>query len=239
MRLDQKITFIGLTSTRSKAQYLIKTGQVMVNGKTINKSAFEVLDEDEITLTEKIKYVSHGGYKLESANSKFKISFNLKNILDIGASTGGFTDYALQNGAKKVITVDTGSAQLDGLIRKSKKVFSLENTDIRSLKTVQEFKSGADIVLIDVSFISLTKIIPTLSNFCHSKTKIIALVKPQFEMDSRKRFKNGIVPIHYHSKVLKKIKDVFAEHEFRIAKLCPTQADGKRENLEYFLLVNL
>lgn len=177
-RLDIELVNRQICQTRSKAQMEIKNSNILVNRKTITKPAFNVESTDVITLNhEVLEYVSRGGLKLEKALNDFNIDLTNKTMLDIGSSTGGFTDCALKHNIKEVVCVDVGSNQLDETIRNNEKVHVFENTDIR--KFDNPLLSNIDIVTIDVSFISVTKIVDKL-NIINAK-EIICLIKPQFE----------------------------------------------------------
>ena len=179
MRLDIFLhTEKGLKS-RSYAVSLIKNGAIKVNGSIVTKPAFEIFDGDEIEITQEQKYVSRGGEKLEKALEAFQIDVSGMTALDIGASTGGFTDCLLQHGAKKVFAVDVGTDQLDPKLRNDARVVSLEKTHIKDL--AESAVEPPDIIVIDVSFISLRKVVPHLRRFCKENTTVIALFKPQFE----------------------------------------------------------
>ncbi len=193
-RLDKYLTDSGHFTSREKSADAIRGGQVLVNGNVIKKPAFKVSEADEINiLTSGRVYVSKGGYKLEKAIREFDIDFTGKTILDAGASTGGFTDCALQHGASLVVAVDVGTNQLVKELRENEKVFSMENTDIRELTSAQMPCPVFDIVVADLSFISLEKVLDPLMKFCKQGGELVLLVKPQFELMERKNLKNGIV----------------------------------------------
>jgi len=151
-RLDIVLVKQGLVESRVRVQQLIKSGKVLVNKKIIVKPSNRIDKDTQITVLEKLRYVSRGGFKLEGALKKFKINVNDFVVLDVGASTGGFTDCLLQYGAKRVYAVDVGHKQLSTKLRKDPKVKVLEDTDIRALKNLPELM---DLIVIDVSFISL------------------------------------------------------------------------------------
>lgn len=190
MRIDLAVAERGLVKSRTLAQEMIKNGKITVNGKVVEKTSFDVCDEDEIVITGELpRYVSRGGYKLEKAINLFGIMLSDKVCLDVGASTGGFTDCMLQNGAKKVYAVDVGTSQLDDKLRSDSRVISLEKLDIRHA----DIPEKVDFVSIDVSFISLKLIIPELKRFLSDKASVVALIKPQFEAGKKKLGKNGVV----------------------------------------------
>lgn len=171
--------------SRAKAQALILAGQVLVDGKVMDKAGTEVDEKAMITVKEKFPYVSRGALKLEAAAKEFKIDFRGKIVCDVGASTGGFTDFALQDGAKKVYAIDTGYGQIDQKLREDPRVILMERTNIKEVKSLPE---PIDIFVIDVSFISLKQVLPAVQNIIrksaieNQKFSIVALIKPQFEV---------------------------------------------------------
>lgn len=188
-RLDLAILSRGLSRSRTEAQDRISHGKVTVNGVVETKTAKEVVDSDVIRITEYMPFVSRGGMKLQHALEHFHVDVTGKIVLDVGSSTGGFTDCLLQNGAQKVYAVDVGSFQMSDSLRFNPKVVLMEQTDIRTAE-VNEKVSG---IVIDVSFISLSKVFPSLKRFVDSGAFIIALLKPQFEVGQSNLGKGGIV----------------------------------------------
>jgi 23S rRNA (cytidine1920-2'-O)/16S rRNA (cytidine1409-2'-O)-methyltransferase len=188
-RLDIELLKRGLTRSRTQAQELIKTGKILVNGKVAAKSNIDILGSDLIELTENIKYVGRGGLKLEKALAEFKIDPKGMTAVDIGSSTGGFTDCLLQQGTAKVYAIDVGTDQLDQSLRHNPQVIVMEQTDIRKV-TLPEL---VDIAVIDVSFISLEHILKDALRLTKPAATIIALIKPQFEVGAEHIGKNGIV----------------------------------------------
>ena len=176
-RLDQILVDRGLAESKTKAQALIMAGQVTVDGRISDKSGKSIPDGAEVIVREAFPYVSRGALKLEKAFTEFGIGFEGKIICDIGSSTGGFTDFALQHGAAKVFAVDVGTGQLAQKIREDKRVVVMERTDFRDI-TLPE---SIDIFVCDVSFISLKKIIPKVKTLITKPAEIILLIKPQFE----------------------------------------------------------
>ena len=175
-RLDVLVFEKGLVESREKAQRLIMAGSVLVDGKKETKSGSKFDDDIKIEITESSRYVGRGAEKLEKAADEFQIDFKGKVVADIGSSTGGFTDFALQHGALKVYAIDVGRGQLDWRLRNDERVLVMEETNF---KDVKEFPEKIDIFVIDVSFISLRKILLNIKNF--GSPEIIALFKPQFE----------------------------------------------------------
>lgn len=178
-RLDAEIYKRKLTPSRSSAQGLIERGSVLVNGKKATKGSQGVEEADSIEITEAQKYVGRGGEKLEHALSTWKIDLTGLVALDVGASTGGFVDCALQHGAKKIFAVDVGTGQLDKKFAADERVVSMEKTDIRD---VDALSPVPDIAFVDVSFISLTLVLPHVHRLIAKNAQVIALVKPQFEV---------------------------------------------------------
>ncbi len=192
--------------SREYTKEIILKGYVFVNNKNITKPSFKVLNSDNIILDKKAipKYVSRGGLKLEKALNHFNISLKDKVCLDIGASTGGFSDCMLQNGASLIYAIDVGTNQLNKKILDNPKVISIENMDIRSFDIDEKF----DFISADVSFISLTKIIGKINELIKDNGLIVMLIKPQFETGKENNFKNGIVKNKsIHIKILENISN--------------------------------
>jgi len=193
MRLDLYLFQNGITTSRSRAQALINAGSVYVNGKNVTRNSLDVCAEDNIELRgEDLLYVSRGGLKLEAALDSFGIDPTGMTAIDIGASTGGFTDCLLQRGASFVAAVDSGHGQLNASLLSDKRVLSLEGVNARTL-TAEITSCTADIIVMDVSFISQTLIHPVIPNLLNKGGVFISLIKPQFEVGRDKIGKNGIV----------------------------------------------
>ncbi len=176
VRLDQEVMLRGLAPTRSQAESYIRLGQVKVNGQIVTKAGFLVGPQDKLELLTKDQYVSRAALKLASVADKFHLDFRGKTVLDVGSSTGGFTDYALQHGALKVIAVDVGTDQLHFSLRGDQRVELHEKTDIRDYATNPKFKiqnSKFDIILADVSFISLRQILPHVSKLMTHNSQLM------------------------------------------------------------------
>ena len=206
-RLDVLIFEKGLAESRSKAQALVMEGTVLVNGKKITKAGTPVSEEDIIEIEKQNPYVSRGGLKLESVLNLFSIDFTDKVCIDIGASTGGFTDCMLQHGAKKVYAVDVGTAQLHYKLRNDKRVVNIENVNFRYFDK-SLLKDEIDIITIDVSFISLDKILPLASEIISKEGFIVAMIKPQFELEPSEINKGVVRDENLRQKAINKIKDV-------------------------------
>lgn len=234
-RLDVWLVTQGAFASRERARRAIETGAVKVNGRLVRKPSFSVGEEDhvEVEPTTILRYVSQGGLKLERAIEAFGIDFREKIVLDIGASTGGFTDCALQHGAAHVYAVDVGTDQLHPSLRKHPQVTVLERQDVRQLQLSQLGGRPADLLTIDVSFISLRPILSYLPPLLQSDGRLMALIKPQFELDGR-RFKGGIVrdPAQ-RLEALRRVVQYGADAGLRCLQTEPTDADGREKNVEY------
>ena len=188
-RLDIELTKRGLVTSRSQAESWIKLNKVLVDGKIASKSGVFVREDSQISITSNERYVGRAGLKLASVAKLLKLDFRGKIVLDVGSSTGGFTDYSLQNGAKKVYAVDVGTDQLHPSLRKHPKISLHEKTDIRDFY----MKEKPDIVVMDVSFISLREILPHIATELSGiDTQIVAMVKPQFEA-GREQVNKGVI----------------------------------------------
>jgi 23S rRNA (cytidine1920-2'-O)/16S rRNA (cytidine1409-2'-O)-methyltransferase len=180
IRLDQALVERGLCDSRERAKRLILAGQIRVNAQTARKPSDHVKPGDELTLDAPEKFVSRGGHKLEHALEQFQLDVTNLVALDLGASTGGFTDCLLQRGAQKVFAVDVGQGQLAWKLRNDPRVIVMEKTNARHLQP-ENFPAPADLAVIDCSFISLKKILPPAGPLLKLDGKIVALIKPQFE----------------------------------------------------------
>jgi 23S rRNA (cytidine1920-2'-O)/16S rRNA (cytidine1409-2'-O)-methyltransferase len=230
-RLDVALARKGLVSTRSQAESYIKLSKVKVNGKIVSKPGTLVSDDDTLEIRGQEQYVSRAALKLESVAVKLKLSFKNKVILDVGSSTGGFTDYALKQGAAKVIAVDVGSDQLHPSLRANPKVEVHEKTDIRDFKT-----EAPDITLIDVSFISLRQILPVVTKLSDKNTQIVAMLKPQFEAGARDVHKGVIKNDSIRRRILKDF-ETWIKDNFIIEAKADSEVTGAKGNLERFYLL--
>ena len=192
MRLDVLLFERGLSKSRTDAKVLISSGEVTVNGKCVTKPAYDVSDTDDVLVNAHQRYVSRGGLKLEYAMSSFDFSVNDKLAIDVGASSGGFTDCLLQNGIKHVIAVDSGSGQLASSLSSDSRVTSVEGYNARYMKP-SDFPYAPNIAVMDVSFISATLIIAPLFSVLSADADFICLIKPQFEVGRENIGKGGIV----------------------------------------------
>jgi 23S rRNA (cytidine1920-2'-O)/16S rRNA (cytidine1409-2'-O)-methyltransferase len=191
-RLDKLMVIRGLVETRTKAQALILAGQVFSKEQRLEKAGLEVLVDIELTIREPLPYVSRGGLKLAAALDHFQVDVRDLLCLDIGASTGGFTDCLLQRGARRVVALDVGHGQIDWKLRQDPRVEVRENVNARYLRP-DEFSERFDLVVADVSFISLTRILPVVPALIRPGATIINLIKPQFEVGREEVGRGGIV----------------------------------------------
>lgn len=235
-RLDKFLVSKYYFATREKAVQAIKQGYVKVNGFPVEKPSFLVSDNDILEITKQLQYVSRGGYKLQKAVRHFNIFFQNKSVLDIGASTGGFTDCALQNGAAFVVAVDIGTGQLDKSLLDNDKVFSFEKTDIRTLDPDQLPVKQFEVIVGDLSFISLKVILPFLHKFSTLQTEFILLLKPQFEAGKGVKMKKGILKdARVRNRIVEDFKKTIIELGFQFIELIETDADGISKNIEYLI----
>jgi 23S rRNA (cytidine1920-2'-O)/16S rRNA (cytidine1409-2'-O)-methyltransferase len=212
-RLDNVLIARELTETMNKAQALIMAGKVLVNDRVVSKPGTLIDESASIFLKEQPKYVSRGGLKLEHALDEFKIDLSGLIVLDIGASTGGFTDCLLQRGARKVYAIDVGYGQIDYKLRQDARVITMDRTNARYPFELQE---KADLATIDVSFISVTKIIPSINTHLRPSSNIIVLLKPQFEAKRNEMGKGGIIrDPHIHTMVIARLVHWLVENNYR------------------------
>lgn len=233
-RLDKLLVERELFSTREKAKRAILAGLVKVENKCLDKPGIRVEDNVQIEIKEGIPYVSRGGLKLESALKEFRIKVENKVVLDVGASTGGFTDCLLQGGASRVYALDVGYGQLDWKLRNDPRVINIERTNVRYFK-IGDLREKVDLVTVDVSFISLNKVISPLLPLLKTRGEIIALIKPQFEA-ARKQAKKGVVKDpQVHKEVIYKIIEVARKESLKIKGLALSPLRGPAGNTEYFI----
>ncbi|MCD7974741.1 MAG: TlyA family RNA methyltransferase [Phascolarctobacterium sp.] len=234
-RLDKLLVEKGFYKSRAMAQSAVMAGEILVNDQKIDKPGTQVDNISNIrVLGNKIAYVSRGGLKLEKALKVFSVNLEGKILADIGASTGGFTDCALQNGAAKVFAIDVGYGQLAWKLRNDERVVNMERTNARYIDFEKIGK--LDGVLIDVAFISLDKILPTAKKMLKPKGFVLALIKPQFEAGRDNIEKKGVVRhSKVHANVIKKVT-TFAENEgFVVKGLDFSPVKGPEGNIEYLL----
>jgi len=220
-------------NSRQRAKALIMAGKILVNGCPCDKYGIKINKKAKITLKgNDIPFVSKGGLKL--AHALKNISCNVKGLicLDIGASTGGFTDCLLQNNAKKIYAVDVGYGQIAWSIRQNKKVKVIERTNIRYMD-FNIIGEKVDLITIDTSFISLKLVVPAAEKFMKNKTKVLALIKPQFEAGKKRIGKNGVVKDpEIRKEIIKEIKYFFKQRNYEIKNIIPYPVPGPKGNME-------
>lgn len=232
-RLDIELTRRGLTSSRSQAESWVKLGKVTVDGKSATKSGLFVREDAVIKLAADEQYVSRAGLKLASVAKLLNLNFRDKIVLDVGSSTGGFTDYALKYGAKKVFAVDVGTDQLHPSLRGNPQIELHEKTDIRDFYLDEK----PDIIVIDVSFISLREILPHLAkNLSGPNTQIAAMLKPQFEAGKHQVNKGVIKNDAIRRQILKDF-EMWAKQLFVIVDKRDSDVHGSKGNQERFYLL--
>ncbi len=240
MRLDVYLTEKGMCQSRTAAKNLINIGGVTVNGKPAVKVSQEVSEKDEVNIVEIMlpKYVSRGGVKLEGALDLWNIPLDGLVCVDIGASTGGFTDCMLQSGAARVYAVDVGRDQLHERLRGDPRVISSENTDIRGFELPDEYREGADFAGTDVSFISLRHILPHIYRLLKEGGCAVALIKPQFEAGRENLSKKGIVRSEsLRQKVVEEIRAFAEECGFTVVGAERSPITGGDGNVEYLMYI--
>ena len=238
IRLDVFLVNKKYFSSREKAQNAIANGAVFVNGKVCNKASSKISENDKIEVKEGDGFVSRGAYKLLKAKETFKIDFFDKIVLDIGASTGGFTQVALENGAKKVYALDVGSGELDKSLLADDRVVNLENTDFR--QATVDLIGDAEIVIGDISFISLRHIFPKIIEILGQNVQIFMLFKPQFECGKEiaKKFKGVVADKKIHISLLRGFVLYLKGIGFEVCDLTFSPVKGKAGNIEYLFAIN-
>ena len=235
-RLDHALVARGLTSSRSQAENWIRLGKVTVDGKTLTKPGYFVRASADVRLTAEEQYVSRAGLKLASVAQLLKLNFKDAVVLDVGSSTGGFTDYALQHGARKVYAVDVGTEQLHPSLRGDERIELHEKTDIRDFIIDGDMP---DIIVIDVSFISLREILPYIAKqLSKSDTQIAAMLKPQFEA-GRNQTNKGIIKNESVRRQILKEFETWAKQYFVVRDKRDSDVAGAKGNQERFYLLSL
>ena len=242
-RLDILLVEKGLFQSREQAKTAIMAGEITVDGMVFDKPGMSISEDAEIIHKgDKCPYVSRGGLKLEKALKSFKINLSGHVCMDIGASTGGFTDCMLQNGASKVYAIDVGYGQLDYRLRNDNRVINIEKCNFRNFEDDPEnpiIKEEIDFASIDVSFISLKHIFPKCSSFLTAEGKICALIKPQFEAGREQVGKKGIIKDpNVHKEVIKNVLDFAKEEGLSPIGLDYSPIQGAKGNIEYLVLLN-
>lgn len=235
-RLDAYLVDNGLAGSRERAKTLIMSGIVFVDGQRIDKAGTVISEKAVVEVRgNDLKYVSRGGLKLEKAMQTFPILLNNKICMDIGASTGGFTDCMLQNGAAKVYAVDVGYGQLAWKLRCDERVINLERTNIRYI-TKEQVPDLIDFASVDVSFISLKLVLPAVKDFLSENAEMVCLIKPQFEAGRENVGKKGVVrDAKVHIDVVKMIVDFAISIEFDVKGLTFSPVKGPEGNIEYLI----
>lgn len=242
MRIDTALVKRGLVSSRERARRLILAGAVHVNGQVVLKPSVAVFPSDIIELQEcaETRYVSRGGLKLEKAIRLGGFDLNNATAIDVGASTGGFTDCMLEHGAALVYAVDVGHGQLDKKLVSDQRVVSLEGVDIRDFERLSKIipPNSADFCAVDVAFISVTKVFPSVIPFLKKNAGAVCLIKPQFEAGRGNTGKRGVVTNpKIHKSVIERTVSFFGEHGFGLLGLTYSPVKGGDGNIEYLALL--
>ena len=237
-RLDLILVANGLVKSRQRAQAMIMAGKVLVNDRPVDKSGFHVSPDDTVELKgTDIPYVSRGGLKLEAALHKLQLDVTGSICIDVGASTGGFTDCLLQHGAERVYAVDVGYGQLAWKLRQDSRVIVIERTNVR-LMAADTITAPVDLVTIDVSFISLKIVVPVIVKFLKPDGSILALIKPQFEVGKTQVGKGGVVrEPKLHQQVIKDLSNFFGTLKLVPLSIYPSPLLGPKGNREFFTYV--
>ena len=236
MRLDKYLVECKLVNSRNKAQDLISRGYVLVNGKIKLDLDYQIQQTDNINIVQHEQYVSRGAYKLIEAINKFKMNLKDKVVLDIGSSTGGFTQICLINGAKKIYAIDVGTDQMDSQLSSNKKIELHEQTNFKDV-TSNLFKQKVDLIVADLSFISITKILDKISEIFSYSLEMVLLIKPQYELgkDIIKTYK-GVIK---SQKLWEKAINIVSEHakslKFKIKSIIPSPIKGSKGNTEFLM----
>ncbi|MBQ8751777.1 MAG: TlyA family RNA methyltransferase, partial [Clostridia bacterium] len=241
-RLDAALVSRGLVSGREKAKELIAAGQVQVNGLTVTKATRQVGETDTLLCdASSLKYVGRGGFKLEKALELSGLSLAGAVAMDVGASTGGFTDCMLQNGASRVFSVDVGHDQLHSRLREDPRVVCLEGTDVRNADKLCKAVplASLDLATVDVSFISLNRVVPAILPFLKPDATLICLIKPQFEAGKEAIGKNGLVKdARVHKRILTAYLREFSEWDIPVKLLTFSPITGGEGNIEYLAVAD-
>lgn len=237
IRIDLLMVNRNLCESREKAKALIMSGNVLIGTERCDKAGQLVPEDCNITIKEQLKYVSRGGLKLEKAIELYSLDLTDMVCMDIGASTGGFSDCMLQNNASKIFAVDVGYGQLAWKLRNDPKVVNMERTNIRKV-SYEDIQTYLDFASIDVSFISLTLVLPVLYSLLNENSTALCLVKPQFEAGKEKVGKKGVVrELSTHVEVCKKIYDFLLELNFSLIDATFSPIKGPEGNIEYLFYI--
>ncbi|MBC77140.1 MAG: TlyA family rRNA (cytidine-2'-O)-methyltransferase [Halobacteriovoraceae bacterium] len=233
-RLDKAMLSRGIVKTRSQARMLIDQGDVRVNGRQVLKPGFATKQEDQIEIADRTLYVGRGAYKLEKAIEVFGLDFTGLVVADIGASTGGFTEVSLKNGASKVYAIDVGHDQLAQILKDDERVINLEGVNA---KYPIEIDEEVDAVVMDLSFISLRSVLKNAFNLLRTQGAAVVLIKPQFEAGPERVGKNGIVKESIGKTVLNETLDWIRKENIVIENVIDSPITGKTGNREYLALL--
>jgi 23S rRNA (cytidine1920-2'-O)/16S rRNA (cytidine1409-2'-O)-methyltransferase len=251
-RLDQRLVEIGLVKTRSQAESYIKLGAVTVDGTVILKSGYLVGDKARLKVTVQEQYVSRAALKLASVAHELNLTFNKAIVLDVGSSTGGFTDYALRHGASRVVAIELGTDQLHPVLWNDPRIELHEKTDIRDVRLANVdnnrlskalnppsvvLEGVPDIVVADVSFISLREILPHIGRLSGPKTRIVVMLKPQFEATNNNIKHNGVIKNDRLRRQIIKDFEIWALRQFVIVSKADSEVRGSKGNRERFYLL--
>ena len=236
-RIDSLLVDRGLAESRAKAQALIMAGEVKVDGRVVSKAGTMVAEDLAITVSEPQLFVGRGGLKLDYALDRFHIDVSSRVVVDVGASTGGFTDCLLKRGASRVYAIDVGYGQLDYRLRQDSRVVVMERVNARYPITLPE---EADLITVDVSFISVQKIIPSVIRLLKETGDVLVLIKPQFEARKNEVGKGGVIkrPL-VHARVLGRFIAWMTEHNLRLGGLVASPVLGASGNREFFVWLKL
>jgi 23S rRNA (cytidine1920-2'-O)/16S rRNA (cytidine1409-2'-O)-methyltransferase len=235
IRLDVLLVDLGLAESRTKAQALVRAGEVTVDGQLHDKPGMSVRADADISVREPMPYVSRGGYKLAAALDQFDVDPSDLTCLDVGSSTGGFTDVLLQRGAELVYAVDVGRGQLAWRLRGDERVVSMERTDVRSIDNLPR---AIHLAVVDVAFISLRRVLPPVGRLLNDDGLVIALVKPQFEAGRDQVGRGGIVrDPDVHRQVLADLAEWAGESEWRVAGAAASPITGSSGNREFLVML--
>lgn len=232
-RLDVVLAARKLVASRSQAESYVRLGQVKVNGKVAEKPGQMVSETDEVMLTAEEQFVSRAALKLKSVAETFQLDFTGKTVLDVGSSTGGFTEYALRHGAARVIAVDVGTDQLHPSLRSEERIELHEKTDIRDFRTNEHI----DVVVGDVSFISLREILPHVATLVDGGADIIAMVKPQFEAGQSSLKHKGVIKNDKMRREILKDFETWTQKQFKVINKTDSGVAGSKGNVERFYLL--
>ncbi len=236
-RLDSSLVKRGLALSRQQAKRLIKSGYVLINDRAATKPAQPVDEADQVIVlaNDSARYVSRAGFKLERALNVFQVDVNAKICLDIGASTGGFTDCLLQRGAAKVYALDVGHDQLANKLRLDKRVVEMSGTNIRHV-TTEDFDQPIDLICVDVSFISLALVLPVIRQLCNRQTIVICLIKPQFEVGKQAIGKGVVKSAKLHNEVLLSFVDHCKNSQLNVRNISFSSIKGNKGNIEFIAI---